>query len=49
MFLEQSILEILNKKNAGATEISEDLGVKTQKIEDILNRLKSAGILLDGV
>lgn len=48
MFLEMRVLEVLNKGEATAGEISEKIDVATEKVEDVLNRLSAAGLLIEG-
>lgn len=47
MFLESRVIEVLSKGEATAEDISDDLGVETKKIVAVLNRLRSAGLLLE--
>ena len=48
MFLEARVLELLNTREATAGEISEKIHVSKEKVEDVLNRLRSAGLLIEG-
>ena len=48
MFLEARVLEFLNTRKATPREISEEIHVPKENIEDVLNRLRSAGLLLEG-
>ncbi len=48
MFLEARVLEFLNMREATAGEISDLIHVPKDKVEDVLNRLRSAGLLIEG-
>ena len=48
MFLETRVLEFLSKKEATVGEISEEIQVSREKVESVLNRLRSSGLLIEG-
>lgn len=47
MSLEERVLDVLAKKDADASEIAEEIEVEIERVKDVLQRLKAAGLLIE--